>query len=225
MTLDPQTEEYWTPRECLRRPIPELFEAAWLLDRGVGAHLAGDEARAAAAFRAADTQVARDYIESMWGKRSLWPEQEHYLRRRHVDDLPAESPEQRGMSVGTALKREVVTRDGFLCRYCGLPVVPATVRTALSRHYPEAVPWGSTNPSQHAAFQTLWLQYDHVEPLARGGANATENVVVSCAACNFMKWNYTLAELGLEDPRGRAILTSCWDGLTRLLGGPERCPL
>lgn len=217
--------DYWAPRPCLREPIAELFAAAARLDRAVGAHLAGDEVRAAKWLKLADSTAARDYIESMWGARSRWPEQTHYLRLRVVDDLPPETPEQRGLKVSTAMKRTVVARDGFLCRYCGLPVVPASVRTALTKLYPAAVSWGSTNPSQHAAFQALWLQYDHVEPLARGGANTPENVVVSCAGCNFMKWNYTLAELGLEDPRGRDVVTSCWDGCTRLIGGPERCPL
>jgi hypothetical protein len=202
-----------------------LFEAAFLLDRGVGAHLAGETELASKCFGAADTKRVRDYIESMWGARALWPEQQHYLKKRAVEELPSETPEQRGLKVSTIMKREVVDRDGFLCRYCHLPVVPARVRQELSKLYPETVPWGLTNPSQHSAFQTLWLQFDHVVPLARGGANATENVVVSCAACNFMKWNYTLAEIGLEDPRDRVVVTSCWDGLTRLLGGPERCPL
>ena len=222
---DVDDQSYWEPRRCLREPIAELYQAAAFLDRGAGAHLAGDHLRAGALFRAANTGTVRDYIESMWGKRALWPEQQHYLRRRKVDNLPLATPEVRGMKIATVTKREVVKRDGFLCRYCELPVIPASVRDALSWEYPIEITWEKTNDGQHAAFQALWLQYDHVVPLSGGGKNDAENIVVSCAACNFMKWNYHLEEIGVCDPRDHAPVTSCWDGLSRLLGGPERCPL
>lgn len=217
--------KYWAKRQCLREPIPELFAAAARLDFGVGAHIAGDPLAAAEHFRAANTQAVRDYIESMWGKSDLWPEQRHYLRRRFVPDLPPATPEAHGLKVSAEIKRAVVERDGFLCRYCSLPVVPATVRKVLAKEYPADVPWGNTNASQHAAFQALWLQYDHVTPLSRGGENSAENVVVTCAACNFMKWDWHLDELGLVDPREREPVMTSWDGLTRILGGKEKCPL
>lgn len=217
--------DYWAPRQYLRKPIAELYEAAALLDFGVGAHLHGDSLRAAASFRAANTSAVRDYIESMWGKRSLWPDQPHYLRYRTVSDLPAPTPSARGQRVAPATKRVVVVRDGFLCRYCGLPVIPDTVRKRLSQEYPEDVAWGNTNASQHAAFQALWLQYDHVVPLSGGGQNDADNIVVSCAACNFMKWDYHLAEIGLLDPRDRVPVSSSWDGLSRLFGERAKCPL
>lgn len=223
--LDNFSADYLADRPCLREPIPELFAVAAELDLGVGAHLAGDRDRAAASFMATNTQTIRDYIESMWGKRSIWPEQVHYLRHRTVDTLPKPTPDARGQKVSSGTKRDVVQRDGFRCRYCGLYVIPDTVRKRLSLEYPVEVPWGSTNTSQHAAFQALWLQYDHVVPLSGGGANDPTNVVVTCAACNFMKWDYHLEELGLTDPRNRPPVTSCWDGLTRILGGPENCPL
>jgi 5-methylcytosine-specific restriction endonuclease McrA len=223
--LNPSAAGYLSDRPCLRHPIPELFAVAAELDLAVGAHLAGDRDRAAASFKATNTQAVRDYVEAMWGKRSLWPEQVHYLRHRTVDSLPKPTPDARGQKVSAATKRAVVQRDGFRCRYCSLCVIPHTVRKSLSQDYPTEVPWGATNASQHAAFQALWLQYDHVVPLSGGGANDPSNVVVTCAACNFMKWDYHLEELGLMDPRTRPPVTSCWDGLTRLFGGPEKCPL
>lgn len=196
-----------------------------MLERGVDAHLAGDRGRAEVCFLAADTQDVRDYIESMWGARKNWPEQEHYLRLRVVDQLPPSKPEARGMTISVATKKEVVARDGFHCRYCDLKVIPASVRKALHETYPTAVPWGASNALQHAAFQALWLQYDHVLPLSLGGANDGSNIVASCAACNFMKWDYHISQIGLNDPRHRAPVPSNWDGLTRLLGGREKCPL
>lgn len=221
----PSAADYLSDRPCLRQPIPELFVAAAELDLAVGAHLAGDRHLAAEKLKSTNTQAVRDYIESMWGKRSLWPEQVHFLRHRTVDNLPKPTPEARGQKVSVATKRAVVQRDGFRCRYCSLYVIPDTVRKGLAQDYPNEVPWGATNASQHAAFQALWLQYDHIVPLSGGGANDPSNVVVTCAACNFLKWDYHLGELGLTDPRTRFPVTSCWDGLTRLFGGPEKCPL
>ncbi len=202
-----------------------MFEVAALLDFAVGAHLSGDKLRSAASFRAANMPLVRDYVESMWDKRSLWPEQQHYLRSRTVNNLPVPTPAARGLTIAPPVKRAVVDRDGFLCRYCALPVVPASVRKKLAEEYPAEVGWGSTNVSQHAAFQALWLQFDHVVPLAGGGGNDADNIVVCCAACNFMKWHYHIEEIGLLDPRDRLPVSSCWDGLTRLLGGRNRCPL
>lgn len=224
-SVDGNSGNYWAPRPSLREPIAELYEVASMLDLGVGAHLAGDGARAGAYFLSANTEKVRNFIESMWGKRSSWPDQVHYLRLRKVTGIATPTPEARGTKVSGGTRRSVVQRDGFRCRYCGLPVIPASIRQKLSSEYPYAVGWGSSNASQHAAFQALWLQYDHVLPLSAGGLNDPSNVVVACAACNFMKWNYQLEELGLYDPRDRSPLSSCWDGLTRLVGGPEKCPL
>ena len=110
-------------------------------------------------------------------------------------------------------------RDGYHCRYCGIPVIRPEVRKKVCQLYPKEVTWGSTNASQHAGFQALWAQYDHVLPHAYGGTNDLDNLVVSCAACNFGKMSYRLEELGLSDPRERQPVQSQWDGLERLLAG------
>ena len=77
--------------------------------------------------------------------------------------------------------------------------------------YPGAVNWGPTNDSQHAAFQCMWLQFDHILPNGRGGDSSLGNIVIACAACNFGRMDATLAEAQLFDP-----LTLdppvCWDG-------------
>jgi hypothetical protein len=44
-----------------------------------------------------------------------------------------------------------------------------------------------------------------------------DNVVVTCAGCNFGRMDHTLAELGLLDPREQAIEVSDWDGLEQIL--------
>jgi hypothetical protein len=97
-----------------------------------------------------------------------------------------------------------------------MPLVRAEVRKYLHRHYPDALPWGTTNIKQHAAFQVFWYQYDHLIPHARGGDNALENMIAACAACNYGRMQYTLEEVGLS------LLDSSqggghWDGLERVL--------
>ena len=95
-----------------------------------------------------------------------------------------------------------------------------------------AVSWGSTNGSQHAAFQCMWLQFDHILPNGRGGDSSIDNIVITCAACNFGRMDATLEEAQLIHP-----LTlnppmawdrySEWDGLERFntkLSGSVRPP-
>lgn len=116
----------------------------------------------------------------------------------------------------TAVEKELLhQRDGYHCRFCGIPVIRDKIRDRIKKTYPNALPWGKTNPEQHAAFQALWLQYDHLLPHARGGTNDLENVVITCAPCNFGRGSYTLEEVGLADPRLRKSIHSSWDGLER----------
>ena len=59
----------------------------------------------------------------------------------------------------------------------------------------------------------MWMQFDHILPHARGGDNSIENMVITCAPCNFGRMKYTLAEMGLADPRMRPVEKIDWDGL------------
>jgi hypothetical protein len=110
-------------------------------------------------------------------------------------------------------KEHLILRYGYRCAFCGIPLIHERIRARAAKAYPVAVPWGRTNISQHAAFQAMWLQFDHVLPHARGGDNSLGNVVVTCAPCNFGRMNYTLEELDLADPRTRPIESIDWDGL------------
>lgn len=66
---------------------------------------------------------------------------------------------------------EVFKRDGFTCQYCGA-------------HPPSAI-----------------LHVDHINPVALGGGNDIDNLVTSCASCNFGKSASPLNEIpqGLKE--------------------------
>lgn len=194
----------------MRDPIPEIGEAARYLDEAVTAHLAGQSALADELIRAADMPAIREWTESLQGKKSP------YVKKRDVpDELPKQSNVERGKTrmPGAAGMRELLQRDGYHCRFCGIPVIREEVRTRIRKMYPSALPWGRKNKEQHAGFQAMWVQYDHVLPHCRGGSNELENMVITCAPCNYARWHYTLEQVGLTDPRSREAFRSTWGGL------------
>jgi len=197
-------------RRCFREPTPAVFEAARALDEAVSAHLAGDRPRAARLFARANDPEVRAWLESLWGKGSPYVSVCKLPPAPEAVRVPVRMPT-------TAQKRTLHARDGFHCRFCGVPVVRPEVRKLAAVLYPAEVTWGKTNASQHAGFQALWAQYDHVVPHSCGGTNELDNLVVTCAGCNFGKMSYRLEELGLLDPREFAPVTSQWDGLERFL--------
>lgn len=61
------------------------------------------------------------------------------------------------MAINKSLRFEVLTRDGYRCRYCG-----ATAKTST-------------------------LHIDHVLPKSKGGRDDLANLVTACVDCNFGK--------------------------------------
>tara|TARA_R110002051_G_C8668305_1_gene490023 strand:- start:81 stop:716 length:636 start_codon:yes stop_codon:yes gene_type:complete len=197
-------------RRCFRDPIPELFTAANKLDAAVSAHVLGRSEEAQDYFHLANNLEVRAWLESIWGKGSSYVT---------VNKLPLPPAWVRVPSRMPTLlqKRALHARDGYHCRFCGIPVIRPEIRKLAVKLYPATVTWGRTNASQHAGFQALWAQYDHVVPYSCGGTNELENLVVTCAGCNFGKMSYRLEELGLLDPRDFLPVASPWDGLERFL--------
>ena len=201
-------------RTCLREPIPEIYEAARFLDDAVTAHMTGQGHLAISLIRQADMPAIREWTESIWGKKSP------YRQYRLVTEASPSMPRQNRIPLRmptTAEKAALLQRDGYHCRFCGIPVIRDTVRQAISSAYPDALPWRPGNANQHAAFQAMWVQYDHILPHARGGDNTLENVVITCGPCNYGRGDYILEEVGLIDPRTREPVQSTWDGLERFL--------
>ena len=207
-----------TGRRGFREPISAIAHAALILDQAANAHIAGQHGQAGDLIRAANVPELREWLESVWGKSP-------YIHYRSVPDQPvfvAVADRGNRRMPTTAEKKQVVERDGHHCRLCGIPVIRPEVRTALHCAYPEALPWGRTNNDQHAAFQVMWLQYDHVVPHARGGTNEQANLIVACAACNFGRMNYTLAEVGFAPLGDLEVIRSGWDGLERVMSVEAR---
>lgn len=208
------SSSYSVPRKCLRSPIPEIALASRLLEEAVTAHQLGHSARADELIRLADMPEVREWGYSLWGKKSP-----HIQFRQILGSPPILDPAQRTGSrmPSRALKHLLLQRDGYHCRFCGIPLIRMEVRALLHTLYPAALPWPKVSAGQHAAFLTMWVQYDHILPHARGGTTDLENLVIACAPCNFGRVQHTLDEVGLEDPRVRELFRSNWDGLERLL--------
>jgi 5-methylcytosine-specific restriction endonuclease McrA len=197
------------------RPYTGNFRGSAFARCAVAAHAMGQRAIADALIRLADIPAITEWTESLWGKGGPWS------RPLDVDDpLPFLPKEERVKSrmPTQAEKIALLSRDGFHCRFCGIPVVRAETRSLIRKEYPDALRWGDRNSDQHAGFQALWLQFDHLLPHARGGTNDLDNIVVTCAPCNNGRSNLTLDEVGLVDPRSRVSIRSIWDGLERFRG-------
>ena len=212
-------------RTCLREPIPEIFRAAATLDDALAAHLCGNAEKAAALIELADDPLIREFTESVWGKRTSnihqFVEVSNPLPRLAIEERPRPR-----MPDGPTME-SVTWRDGFHCRFCGMPVIPADARRKFRQFYPRSVRWGPRNADQHAAFQCMWLQFDHLVPNQRGGTSDEQNIVVTCAPCNFGRMDFTLEEAQLQNPLNRKRCPSwdryqTWDGLRRILANPMR---
>ncbi|MFZ1960075.1 MAG: HNH endonuclease [Methylovirgula sp.] len=212
--------DFFVARRCMREPTGEIFYASRLLDRATDAHLEGNHSEAEQLIRTANMPAVRAWTESLWGSKAANPDQWRYHRFREIAAAPPHLPKTQRIPQRmppSAEKTAVIERYGRNCAFCGIPLIRKEVRMALRHAYPDALPWGRANQNQHAAFQCMWMQFDHILPHSRGGGNTLDNVVVTCAPCNYGRWHWTLEEVGLMDPRTLPIHKTSWDGLERLL--------
>jgi 5-methylcytosine-specific restriction endonuclease McrA len=201
-------------RHCLREPIPEIEIAAAHLIQAVAAHRHGDRQTADELFRRANDRAIWNWVDSVWGKQTIYNKPIRVLA-----DPPALPMDQRSRPRDATdhTKRAIHHRDGYYCRFCKIPVIRSKVRSAVNREYPDAVQWGDTNATQHAAFQCMWAQYDHIIPHARGGHSTLENMYLTCAACNYGRGNYLLEDFDLVHPIHNPPRKGEWTGLEEFL--------
>jgi 5-methylcytosine-specific restriction endonuclease McrA len=205
-------DAHFAPRACLSPHPPASRRALGHLANAADAAIAGNTEAVRDALMQADMPELRGFALGVMGK--LDPHIHRYRkaapanrpRAKHADRMP---PRAAWMSF--------FHRDGFHCRFCGIPVVHPGVRTRLRAIAPDVVP-GGRSATYHAAFLALNATLDHVIPHAAGGDNDPDNIVTTCWPCNFGRGSYSLAELGLNDPRLRPPVVTDWDGLTRVLG-------
>lgn len=108
----------------------------------------------------------------------------------------------------------VFFRDGFIDRYSGLKLVHPGVLRALSVIVPYEFPahpnWSMSQ--SHFGFWELFPSIDHLDPVARGGADDDSNWVCTSMLRNSAKAHWTVDELGwtLVPPGDHTQ----WDGLS-----------
>lgn len=199
-------------REYFREPIKEIYEAAELLDRAVNAHLLGDVSLAESLIVEADIPAVWEWTRSIIGKDSP------HIILRSTRELSSPLEDRIPVRMPNALEKlDLHKRDGHHCRFCGIPVIRREVREKIRCAYPEALRWGKRDADRHAAFFTMWVQYDHLVPHSKGGTNELNNIIITCTACNYGRGGHSLSEAGLKNPFERHPVNSTWDGLERFL--------
>ncbi len=224
-SIDVEHPDFWKPRRCLREPIDEIFEAAKLLSLAADAHLAADYQRVEFLIRQADRPAIKAWTESLMGSTKNNPNSHIYFRYRVVENAPeylAKSKRERARMPHKEERTKILQRYGRNCVFCEIPLIDKKVRNFIHKSYPQISVWGPTNSTRHAAFQCMTLQYDHILPHSRGGKNDADNVVPTCAGCNYGRWHKTIEEVGLIDPRAIELTKTTWDGLERLLPSRKR---
>jgi hypothetical protein len=132
------TAPHLPERLCLRDAIIEIKLAAGYLNQAVSAHILGNTKQAEDFIRAANVAAIRDWVESLWGKNSP------YVQYRAVPDAPptfSRTSRAQMRMPSSAEKRLLHARDGYHCRFCGIPVIRAEIRNLLRKLYPDALPW------------------------------------------------------------------------------------
>lgn len=201
-------------RNSFAPPIPEFHLAADLLSDAANAAAAGDHSAARTFLAKADFPEICKFTQKICGP--IDPEI-HWQNSMPKDAIPKSQRANLRMP-GQALEQAIFRRDGWRCRFCGCRVISRKARLVLARLYPEEARWGKTfHEQKHCALGSLVASLDHILPHARGGTNEEENLVTACTPCQFGRNQWTLAEVGFTDPRGREPIVDEWDGLLRIL--------
>jgi 5-methylcytosine-specific restriction endonuclease McrA len=162
--------------------------------------------------RAALARVDEAACRTWWdGGGVAWSE-------RHVTESHAGRTKGARDYIPNAIRRELAERDGWRCRYCGVRLLAFDFIKALNRVLPTEFPLGRRDLDRHAAALVLRYSQDHVVPVSLGGSNDLNNLVATCAVCNFQKGSCTIEELLLLDPRECPPVVDSWDGLADRFG-------
>lgn len=108
----------------------------------------------------------------------------------------------------------IFVRDGFIDRYRGDRLVFPPALRLLSHYLPDVFPYHKNGKMSvgHIAYWELFPTIDHVDPVALGGPDSSENWVCCSMLTNSIKSNWTLEQLrwSLLPPGD----FQAWDGMT-----------
>ena len=122
---------------------------------------------------------------------------------------------------------KVFRRDGWICRWCGRPVVFAPAMKYLQRFVrdsgiaePIAYHDGHWTRRNAPLLDQVGAVIDHVNAHSRGGPDIAENLVTACNKCNANKSDESQDEFSRKSPRrtvkGKYGEPQDWDGLSTL---------
>ena len=200
-------------RQSILRPIPELEEAAVLLNAAAMALVAGQRQVASELIVKANMPEIMAYAKRAVGP--LTAEVHRVIKRPKC--LPTAERDPVRMP-GLREQTTIFARDGWRCRFCGIKVICKSARSVITRTFAIEANWTSAEFQRHSALYALASSLDHVNPHGRGGKNEQKNYVTSCYCCQFGRGEWTIEEAELEDPRLRNPVVDEWDGLRRLVG-------
>lgn len=108
----------------------------------------------------------------------------------------------------------VFERDSYKCRYCGNKLISQDFfRLFIKKLNSDLFKRGETNLTTHGIIHIAWPVADHVIPWNKGGRTNLENLVSSCATCNYGKDGFTIEQMGIENPFNRKPQIDNWTGL------------
>jgi 5-methylcytosine-specific restriction endonuclease McrA len=145
---------------------------------------------------------------------------QRFLDRNHpmAIELPVVDDARDEEKISVPLARQILERDAYHCRYCGIPVVfSSEVRKIQKILGPDNFPISKSNQIAHGTLRAFYNSFDHVLPRSRGGRNTLENLVTACYPCNFGKDDFTLSQLGLRSPFEGSVVEDNHDGFVSLL--------
>ena len=112
--------------------------------------------------------------------------------------------------------RQVLQRDCFHCRFCGIRVIVPAARKRIAKLLPGIMKWGDGNLGKHSCM-VLQASPDHVLPKSWGGSNEMSNLVTACYPCQFSRMECRISDCQINNPFHRPPVEDGWDGLMRVL--------
>jgi len=200
-------------RNAFLIPIPELEIAAKYLDQAVNLIIDNKFELAKELIVRADFLEICEYSLLITGKINPaihWQKEMPSESERSIDRAKLRMPSAK-------IELKIAVRDGWRCRFCETKVISKKARNILHDLFPEQARWGRKNNEKHCGLSALTSSLDHLLPHSRGGTNDPDNLVTACGPCQSGRNQWTLEEVGFNDPRQRKPIVDKWDGLTKLI--------